>query len=150
MLARLGLGPNRFLVLVNRYKCIVYRYFISRPIRRDPQLQVSGNYSYFTKWRSTHEAILFIILQCFIYHKKRNSITVHVLYSMCRSVYQNRNNIGLHSSNPTPYLKLRDVVKTYLEYFSINHRNRVCIPIFSMLTFDFVFSISKGFVQMSG
>ena len=48
-------------------------------------------------------------------------------YSSCRSVYWNRNNT--HSSNPIPYLKLR---------------YRVCIPIFSMLTFDFVFSISRG------
>ena len=51
-----------------------------------------------------HEAILFIILQGFIYHKKRNSITVHMLYSSCRSVYQIRNNI--HSSNPTSLFKI--------------------------------------------
>ena len=40
-----------------------------------------------------HEALLFIILQRFIYHKKRNSITVDMLYSSCRSAHQNRNNV---------------------------------------------------------
>ena len=37
-----------------------------------------------------------------------------------------------------PYLKLRDVVKIYLEYLYISCQNRVCIPIFSMLTVDLI------------
>ena len=33
---------------------------------------------------------------------------------------------------------------TYLGYLYISRQNRVCIPIFSLLPFDFVFSISQG------
>ena len=44
-----------------------------------------------------------------------------------------------------PYLNLCDVVKNILilGYLYISRQNRVCIPIFLILTFDFVFSISK-------
>ena len=51
-----------------------------------------------------HEAILCIILLWLISHLKRSSITVYMIYSRCRSVYQNRNKI--HSSNPTPLFKI--------------------------------------------
>ena len=43
---------------------------------------------------------------------------------------------------------------TYLGYLYISRQNRVCIPIFSMLTFDLVFSICQekklSFVEMWG
>ena len=52
-----------------------------------------------------------------------------------------------------PYLKLRDFGKTYLGYLNISRQNRVCSPKFSILTFDFVFSIPQScifftFVEM--
>ena len=41
------------------------------------------------------------------------------------------------------------LLETYLGYLYISRRNRVCIPIFAMLIFDFVFSISQGSRKLS-
>ena len=42
------------------------------------------------------------------------------------------------------YLKPATLLITYLGYLYMTRQKRVCLPIFSLLTFDFVFSISQG------
>ena len=38
---------------------------------------------------------------------------------------------------------------TYLRYLYMSRQNRVCVPILSMLTFDFVLSIPQGYKKIS-